>query len=194
MSRYRRRSVLTGLASLAALSGCSFEDGDPERSARPRSDEPTASDHSPSRTDTDTGTPELSVRETLPEGGDGWTLLDTGDVVPAPLTAEDHARGEYRSPGGTEFRVVIIELPRPGIAAFNAERLACEAEWSVALQYRTLAIAASTGTTQKSMTPEHPPQMTRTAVPGTTGDARRLLRRSPLLSREIIETGEIESC
>jgi hypothetical protein len=200
MSRYRRRSVLAGLAGLATLSGCSFEGGNPgpERSARPRSDEATASDRSPSGTDTHTEnatrTPAPSVREALPESGDGWTLRDTGDVVPVPLTAEDHVRGDYRSPDGTEFRAVVIEFPRPGVAEFNAERLACEAEWSVAVRYRTLAVAASSGTTQEALTPEHPPQMSRTAVPGTDADARRLLRRSPALSRETVEDGEIDSC
>ncbi|QPV62644.1 hypothetical protein I7X12_18245 [Halosimplex litoreum] len=202
MSRYRRRSVLAGLAALGGLSGCSFEGSDPERSASPGSDEPTASDHSPSRTDTDTDThtetaprtPVPSVREVLPEAGDGWRLLDTGDVVPVPLTAEDHVRGDYRGPDGTEFRVVVMEFSRPVIAEFNAERLACEAEWSVALQYRTLAIAASTGTTQERLTPEHPPRMSQTALPGTSGDPRRLLRRSPVLSRDPIETGAIDSC
>ena len=58
----------------------------------------------------------------------------------------------------------------------------------------SLAIAASTGTTQKAFTPEHPPQMTRTAIPDTSTQARQLLRQSAVLSREIIENNEVESC
>ncbi|QLH78532.1 hypothetical protein HZS55_15085 [Halosimplex rubrum] len=198
MYQCRRRTVLTGLASLVALSGCSFEESSPERPTRSQPNETTTRNRSPpkisSTTEKATQTPELSVREVLPEEGDDWTLLDTGDVVPAPLTAESHIRGDYRGPNGTDFRVIVIKLPRPGVANFNAERLACEAQWSVALQYRAFAIAASTGTTQKEFTPEHPPQMTQTAIPDTSAEARQLLQQSPVLSQEIIEDNEIDSC
>jgi len=198
MSPHSRRDLLTGLTGLVVLSGCSLDRGEQEPATTRSADETTnpqlsltlTADPTLSRTKT----PVLSVYEFLPEPGGGWTRIETGDVINSPLNAEDDLRGDYRSPNGTVFRVIILQLPRPGVARFHAERLACEAGWSVSLQYRAFAIGASTGTVQKTFTPEKPPQMTRTAVPDTSADAKQLLERSAVLTEETIEQNVIESC
>lgn len=195
---YRRRSVLTALLTLVPLAGCSLDGVEPEDSSESSSTKTKSLNSSNTDTGSDTEaatqTAELSVEDVLPKPGDGWSLLDTGSVVNAPLNAENNIQGDFQSPNETKFRVIILEFSRPGIASFHAERLACEVEWSVALQFRSFAVGVSTGTAQKTFTPEKPPQMTRTAIPDTSAEARQLLRRSAVLSQEIIEDKEIGSC
>ena len=53
------------------------------------------------------------------------------------------------------------------------------------------AIAASTGTEQRTFTPEKPPQMTQTAVFGTDGRVRELLVLSPRLSETDVDENEV---
>lgn len=75
----------------------------------------------------------------------------------------------------------------------EANSWACSAGWTVALGYRRFAVAASTGTAQRTFTPEVPPQMTRTPIPETTDPAMELLARSPGLSREYVDEHAITS-
>lgn len=202
--RLSRREVISllGIPSLLSLSGCSSDsDGSPTAMDSPPSVPPTTA--SPTQfestttspetpTQSPTGTPETSAEEVLPEPDEDWTHVETSSIELVPLIESDNIRGEYRNTEGTRFRVIIAKLPRAGIANRIAERWQCQVEWSVALQYQSFAIAASTGTTQRTFTPEPPPKMSRTPIPNTSDEARQLLERSPILTREIIEANEIQ--
>ncbi|MFC7197434.1 hypothetical protein ACFQL4_26995 [Halosimplex aquaticum] len=61
----------------------------------------------------------------------------------------------------------------------------------MAVAYDTFAFAAGTGTEQRNYTPETPPHMDRTAIPGSAERSRELLARSPLLSTERVDGNEV---
>jgi hypothetical protein len=67
-----------------------------------------------------------------------------------------------------------------------AHSWAC-AGWQIALSIDNVAIAASTGTYQRTFTPEKPPTMTKSPVPGTDERVRELLTFSLELTESDIE-------
>ncbi len=106
------------------------------------------------------------------------------------LGAETGVVGKYESADGTRFRAVVLErFPRHDPTG-KAERWACIG-WDVAVAYEDFAFAAGTGTEQRDYTPETPPYMDRTAIPGSADRSRELLARSPLLSAERVDASEV---
>jgi len=73
-----------------------------------------------------------------------------------------------------------------GYTEGTARSLAC-AGWQVAVATDGHAIAASTGTEQRTFTPEAPPTMTQSAVPETEKRVRELLALSPRLDEADID-------
>ena len=65
-------------------------------------------------------------------------------------------------------------------AAGSARSWRC-AGWQIAFALDGVAIAASTGTEQRTFTPGRPPMMTRSPVPGHEDRVRELLSLSPRL-------------
>ncbi|WP_415379998.1 hypothetical protein [Halosimplex sp. TS25] len=107
------------------------------------------------------------------------------------LGAETGVVGEYEASDGVRFRAVVLErFPRHDPTR-KAERWACIG-WDVALAYEDFAFAAGTGTEQRDYTPETPPHMDRTAIPGSVDRSRELLARSPLLSAERVDANEVD--
>lgn len=107
------------------------------------------------------------------------------------LGGETGVRGYFESPDGVRFQVVVMEMAEGYDATAKARRWACVG-WDVTLAYEGFAFAAGTGTDQSNgtYTPEQPPHMTRSPVPGTTEQARTLLSYSPMLSAEVIGSNE----
>ncbi|QPV64491.1 hypothetical protein I7X12_07730 [Halosimplex litoreum] len=106
------------------------------------------------------------------------------------LGAESGVVREYEDPDGTRFRVVALKMSEGYDAADKAERWACIG-WDVAVASEDFALAAGTGTEQRNYTPETPPHMDRTAIPGSAERSRKLLARSPLLSAERVDANDV---
>jgi len=180
-----RRTVLRGVGAAIPLvvAGCEAPD----------SPEPDA-DAAPSSVPTDTGapseTPELPARRALPGAGDGWKLVGSYRISATNLGGKAGFTGEYEHSEGTQFRAVALEASEGYYAARKAERWACIG-WDVAVAYEGFALAAGTGTEQRDYTPETPPHMDRTAIPGSKERSRDLLARSPLLSAERVDANEV---
>jgi hypothetical protein len=177
MRNKRRRLFLRAcvVSGIGLLAGCTGGDGSGESS-------PTSS------TDTPSSTP--SPEDLLPEEGDGWTRdqVEHGAFSWSARGATDGVFGSYTSPENRSYEVVVMEMQ----PEYSPERKAitwnCTVGWSVALAYRQFAIAASTGTAQETFTPEQPPHLTRTPIPGTAESAKALLSNSSALSREYIDS------
>ena len=100
------------------------------------------------------------------------------------------AQARYVDPEGVEFVVLVLRPDRERFEVRGAAHgLACVG-WQVALAHDGTAYAASSGTPQRTYTPEKPPVMEQTAVPGTTDRARTLLSFSPALTPELIAERE----
>ncbi|WP_135366023.1 hypothetical protein [Halosimplex halophilum] len=184
-----RRSVLrtVGTASALALAGC--QTGGPSDSGTD-SAPPRAPTDSPTPEPTPSETPELPARRALPEAGDDWELIGIDRISATNLGGKAGFTGGYRDPEGTRFRVVALEMSEGYDAADKAERWACIG-WDMAVAYEGFALAAGTGTEQRNYTPETPPNMDRTAIPGSADRSRELLTRSPLLSAERVDANEV---
>jgi hypothetical protein len=176
--RTRRSIVRAGLGGSLLLSGCSEAPTD-------------------TTTPTDTGsaspTPELpDARGYLPEPNDEWTLDRTATLDVAALGGADGIRGYYTGPAGVEYEVIVFVSNRDyNYAPGTAESFAC-AGWQVALVLDRVAVAASTGTDQRTFTPEAPPTMNQTPAPERVEDVRALLALSPRLTIDEIETSEAQ--
>ena len=160
----RRRFCLSTAVVLAISSGC------PNRQAPSAASGPES--YLPDSTD------EWEFRDTREHGG-GWT----------PLGAKDGVIGQYRGPDGASYEFVVMDTEETYTEG-TARSLAC-AGWQVAITIDGHAIAASTGTEQRTFTPEEPPQMTQTAVARTDGRVRELLVLSPRLSETDVDENEI---
>ncbi|QLH76709.1 hypothetical protein HZS55_05045 [Halosimplex rubrum] len=194
-----RRSVLRaiGAAVPLAVAGCETPDSpEPDADAAPSpapTDTPRVSrtPGTASRTTASpSSTPDRDAEDVLPEPGSGWTLTETRTMAARMLGAETGVVGEYERPDGTRFRAVVLKrFPRHDPTR-KAERWACIG-WDVAVADEDFAFAAGTGTEQRDYTPETPPYMDRTAIPGSADRSRDLLARSPLLSAERIDANEV---
>jgi hypothetical protein len=116
--------------------------------------------------------------------------VGTIDRDAAPYGAVTATIGEYTNPDGVDFLVPVYEMQADFSAGRKARRWA-EIGWDVAVAYQGFAFAAGTGTTKQTFTPEQPPQMNRTPLPGTEAQSRGLLARSPLLTEDVIEAYSI---
>ncbi|MFB6138864.1 MAG: hypothetical protein ABEJ26_00330 [Halosimplex sp.] len=194
-----RRSVLRAIGAVVplAVAGCEAPDSpEPDAGTVPSpapTDTRTASrtTESPSSpVGSPSPTPDRDAEDVLPEPGSGWTLVETRRMSARMLGAETGVVGEYEAADGTRFRAVALErFPRHDPTR-KAERWACIG-WDVAVAYGDFAFAAGTGTEQRDYTPETPPYMDRTAVPGSSGRSRELLARSPLLSAARVDANEV---
>lgn len=183
-----RRRVLALLSVTIPISGCTFRGSDTDG---------TPSDHPPSTTseptaETATSTPTSenpSPRAYLPESTDGWELERTGDFEWSVLGGNDGIRGYYTGPDGGSYEVLVMfsEYPVDG----SARSWAC-AGWQIALALDSVAMAASTGTDQRTFTPERPPQMTQTPASEREAEVRELLTLSPKLTAAVIEDNRVE--
>jgi hypothetical protein len=108
----------------------------------------------------------------------GWTRDRTEEFHAKELGGSEGVRGYYTGPDGTGYQVLVL---RAGDwAAGNARSWRC-AGWQVAFAVDGVALAASTGTAQRTFTPERPPTMAESPVPGTDSRVRELLALSPEL-------------
>lgn len=184
MPDWPRRKVLQSglLTSLTGLAGCSSDipaTGTPTETS-------TRSPHSePTFTVEPTPTPQPTAEDQLPVPKDGWKLVGTEGKDWRILSAKSGIIGKYESPEGILFEVVIKEMMEEFSVEVHAERWACIG-WDVAVAYEEYAFAAGTGTDQQTFTPEEPPHMTKTPIPGSENNSRQLLTYSPLLSEQII--------
>lgn len=184
MANWPRRKVLQFglLSSLTGLAGCSSDNP----ATGTQTETPTNSPHSePTFTVESTPTPKPTAEDQLPVPKDGWKLVGTEGKDWRMLSAKTGIIGKYESSEGTLFKVVIKEMMEDYSAEVHAERWACIG-WDVAVAYEGYAFAAGTGTDQQTFTPEEPPHMTKTPVPGSEDDSIELLTYSPLLSEQII--------
>lgn len=172
VKRRQFATALLGGGVTGSVAGCFAEDSRPEQS-------PSTSTSSP------------AVQDVLPEARNGWQLRRSDELPVRHLGGESGITGYYTSPEGIRFRVVVIKMKEDYSTATKAEGWACIG-WDVGVAYRGFAFAAGTGTRQgpETFTPETPPHMTRTPVPGTAMQSKELLSYSPLLSRETIEENE----
>ena len=176
--RTRRSIVRAGLSGSLLLGGCS---------------EATTDTTTPTETGSPSPTPELpDARSYLPEPNDEWTLDGTANLEVAPLGGADGIRGYYTGPAGSEYEVVVFVSSREyNSAPGTAESFAC-AGWQVAVVIDRVAIAASTGTDQRTFTPEAPPTMDQTPAPERVGEVRTLLALSPRLTSDEVEASEAQ--
>lgn len=176
MDKKPRRCFLQacGVTGFGFLAGCITR----ERSGESTTSSPTTSSSS-----------SLSPENLLPQEGGGWTQnqVESGAFSWSAHGATDGIFGYYTSPENRTYEVVIMEMKTGYSPERKANNWKCHVEWNVTLSYRRFAIAASTGTAQRTFTPEQPPHMTRTPIPETTEPAKDLLSNSPELSREYID-------
>ncbi len=183
MARSRRELLQFGvLSAVTAIAGCLSDnpatDTPPETGSKSPTPEPTT-------TVEPTQTPEPTAEDQLPVPKGDWKLIETDGKDWRMLGGKTGIIGTYKSPTGTLFKVVIMEVQEGYNAETKAERWACIG-WDVAVAYQGYAFAAGTGTDQQTFTPEKPPHMTRTPVPDSADESRELLSYSPLLSDQII--------
>lgn len=198
----KRRGFVSTLL-LATTSGCLSGD-----SATPTQESPTDTEQSPTtrsttsttlttattkQTETPTQTRALTPKYILPPSGAGWTLEQTSEEDWRYLGGEDGIRGYYTGPDGVDFQVVVMRTLSSNDPKQIGENWKCVGKWSVVLTLRDFVIAASSGTKQTPRTPDFAPWMDGTPHPNTTTDARELLERSPALTTESIDAGEV-SC
>lgn len=170
----RRRFVTAAALTLVPVAGC----GSPDENSSPS----TSSTPPPSQT------PASGPEAFLPEPADGWVRDRTEAFSAKERGGSEGVRGYYTGPDGERYQVLV--LVSGDWAERNARAWRC-AGWQVAFAVDGMTIAASTGTAQRTFTPERPPTMTRSPVPGTDARVRELLALSPKLDRsEIPESSE----
>lgn len=187
----RRQFCLGITAVVTAISGCSGRDTNstPETVAdsetEPDVTETTQRDSTPG------AVAESGPESYLPDSTDGWDFRGTHehDKGWSSLGASDGTIGQYQGPDGNSYEFVVMDT-REGYTEGTARSLAC-AGWQIAIAIDGYAIGASTGTEQRTFTPEVPPTMTQSAVPDTEDRVRELLALSPRLSKADIDENRI---
>ncbi|MFW5939222.1 MAG: hypothetical protein ACOCQU_02115 [Halolamina sp.] len=189
----RRGALATVAAAIAGFAGCG--EGEPPTSGERMTIDTATGSGTTTQADTDSatngtdsttaGTDSPSAEDLVPADGERWTRTEFERREYATLGVESGIRADYRDGDGLAAAVVVLEDPHD--PERRAETLHCQVGWPVVLVVDAFAIAAGTGTPQRTHTPETPPQMDRTAVPETTDDAVSLLATSPELSSDRIE-------
>ncbi|WP_459193783.1 hypothetical protein [Halosimplex sp. J119] len=190
-----RRQFCLGLtAVLTATSGCSNSGSDP--TPKPGADSETNSGVTKTSQNRETDTSRGTVTDSgpgsfLPDSTGEWDYRGIRENHGAwsPLGADDGIIGQYQGPDGISYEFVVMDTQQPYTEG-TARSLAC-AGWQVAIAIDGHAIAASTGTEQRTFTPEAPPTITRSAVPETGDRVRKLLVLSPRLEEEDIDDHRI---
>ncbi len=173
----KRRNIIKYIGATSLIITCGCSSVNDSRSQSPDKTSETGG------TKTKSAQPAVEPETVLPEPGDGWQLATTDAVGAQPLggVPGGGASGEYTSPADEQFTVVVIRMRSSFDPSDLAESWAC-IDWDVAVAYEQWAFAAGTGTTQQTFTPEAPPHLDRSPVPGTETASRELLSRSPILS------------
>lgn len=182
--RFPRRGVLTLVGVTVAEAGCVGPAGSGVASDRNTSEPSPTTDSSATTEPTYAG-----PRDLLPAAGDGWTLLNTEFAGYRRLGYDEGVLAAYESPDGTRVSVLIVTL-RVGDPPSQADEFA-DTGWQVALAYRRFAVAAGTGTDQRTFTPEKPITLDRTPIPETEPLVRELVARSPALSAEYVAEHDV---
>lgn len=202
-----RRALLGAVAAtLAGLAGCAGnEDVNTEIST---SERPTASatatemstptataDRTTSETVTTpepTTIAEREPREVLPRANGEWELTGIEEISSAIYGGVPGAgiAGWYEGPDGTQFQTVAIRFREALGPDHLTESWAC-IDYDVAVGYGQWGFATGTGTEQQTFTPEAPPHMDQSPVPGTVERSRELLAQSPILSESLIDDHEV---
>jgi hypothetical protein len=179
-----RRDVLALLSVAVAGAGCT---GPADSKV---SEPPTSTEDSPTTDSSATTDPAYAgPRDLLPAAGDGWTLLHTDVAGYRRLGYDEGVQAAYEAPDGTRVTVLVVTL-RVGDPTAQAEEFA-DTGWQVALAYRRFALAAGTGTDQRTFTPEKPITLDRTPIPGTESLVRELVARSPALSADYVAEHDV---
>jgi hypothetical protein len=179
-----RRDVLALLSVAVAGAGCTGP-ADPTGSESTTRTEPSPTTDSSATTDPAYAGP----RDLLPAAGDGWTQLNTEFAGYRRLGYDEGVQAAYEAPDGTRVTVLVVTL-RVGDPTAQAEEFA-DTGWQVALAYRRFALAAGTGTDQRTFTPEKPITLDRTPIPGTESLVRELVARSPALSADYVAEHDV---
>lgn len=133
-----------------------------------------------------TATGGTAAEDLLPRATGEWTLVRTDEYDWRTIGGADGVRGHYTDADGVAYQVVIMAVargdPQTRVAAWT-----CEVGWTVGLAHEEFAVVAGTGTARRTFTPERPPTMTSTPVPGTTDRVLDLLANSPTLTRSAVE-------
>jgi hypothetical protein len=191
MDKKSRRWFLCScsLAGSGFLAGCIAGESGKETTAPSAPDTEENGGRPTTTSTTASPTSSLAPEDLLPREADGWTRNRTerGAFSWSARGAEDGVFGYYTSPEDRTYKVVIMKMKEGYSPERKAVSWKCSVEWSAALSYGRFSIAASTGTAQRTFTPEKPPHMTRTPIPDTTEPAKELLANSPELSREYVD-------
>jgi len=190
----RRRFCLGVVAVLTGSAGCQDRDATPipETAVDPETDAGDTPTIRVEDGDPEPGTVTDSGLESyLPDGTGEWKFRGVRDRTPdwSPLGATDGIIGQYRGPDGAAYEFLVMDT-QPSYTEGTARSLAC-AGWQVAVVVDGHAIAASTGTEQRTFTPEVPPTMTQSPVPGTEDRVRELLALSPRLGTADIDENRV---
>ncbi|MFC7019866.1 MULTISPECIES: hypothetical protein [Haloarcula] len=150
--------------------------------------------HAPTETTTPASTTanwdEASPEELLPTPGNGWEQTSTEEAAFSNLGFREGVQAEYTDTDDLRVRVLIV-VPIVNSPSEQAQYFAGDG-WQVALGFNKFAIAASTGTKQRTATtPETPVGMDTTPIPDTKSDIEALLARSPALSLSHIREHDV---
>lgn len=187
----RRQFCLGITAVVTAASGCSGRDTDPTPETVADSETELGVTETTQHDSTSGAVADSGPESYLPESTDEWDFRDTHehDKGWSSLGANDGTIGRYQGPDRSTYEFVVMDT-RQGYTEGTTRSLAC-AGWQIAIAIDGYAIAASTGTEQRTFTPEVPPTMTQSAVPETEDRVRELLALSPRLSEADIDENRI---
>jgi len=159
--------VVTGLGG---VSGCTENNSSSETTSQP-APTPDSEESSPNAS--------ASLRSVLPESQSGWKLKETSDYIWSPIGGSDGTIGHYEGPDGNPYQFVVMRDENN--AEGSARQFAC-AGWQISLAHKDLAIAASSGTEQRTFTAHEPPTMTVSPAENRLERVRELLVLSPILT------------
>lgn len=182
----RRSFIASALLALSGLSGCLGDSSTNQSSSdSPTSTTAPTATSTKSPTDSPTESPTVSAtaipapESFLPDSQSDWQLERTSDYEWGPLGGSDGIIGLYRGPDGDMYQLLVMQDANN--ASGSARSFAC-AGWQLAFAYNAFAIAASTGTDQRTFTPEKPPTMSETPAENKLEMVRKLVLLSPRLS------------
>lgn len=200
-----RRSFLSTCAVVVAAGCADIRESSTTTSTDPTTEAPTGTTATetdtttspPTEPDTDTPTPSATplpfaptnLEKHLPKEGDGWQIVDRLATDVAEIGALEAIEVVYERDGtGCYFYAIVFG------SAGKALRTASdwdEIGWQVVVTKQNMLFAATTGTLTVTTTPEAPPKVPGTPVPGTVDLAVDLLARSPTLSEAYIDSNAL---
>jgi hypothetical protein len=130
-----------------------------------------------------------NLEKHLPEEGDGWQIVDRLATDVIEIGALEAIQVVYER-DGTEYYFYAIVFGSAGEAMRTASDWA-DIGWQVVVTKQNMLFAVTTGTLTVTTTPEAPPKVPGTPIPGAVDLAIDLLSRSPTLSKEYIESNVV---